>query len=713
MTRRRPDDTGASLLIVLAFMTFVGLVAGAVLSYGGASLTGTGATKARTDISYDADGALKAGVNQIRNSTYDNDSDIDPCDLNGSAAGSTLTYPGANTASSLAVACTGGLGTGVDGGLVPINSSNRPGSALLTLGTSPAETGFEVQAAGSGSALRIKGQVYVNSNAAVGSSGSIVVQNAQFHSRTGCSGTVVSEVPKNCADTGTGAAWSDPGYAAPDVSSLTLQKAPAASCSSAPATIVFEPGYYDDVVFLNNLTGPSQCAGKTLWFKPGTYFFDFHNGEGAPLAAAEHEWSISRDVTIVAGTRSAAWTSLTQPPAVPGACVSPLNTVENNGVQFVFGGDSHIDMTAGRMEICGNYSATQPAISVYGMKTGADTTYANRTAFGSGNSTPSASPAVAPFSSRTKAYALDNDPAVAELDTTGSGNPPDTAGIALTGFVPAEAIPAGSLLGAATLTVVHRQNTAQTNVFGNNALSVEVASTRSGNPSLFSSAWNAAPVGAAATTNTTTTLDVLAALQAEVHDHGLADGLRIGFRAKIANNRKATVNLDGIRLTLTWKPPAVRAQSGCVTTVPAQTNYNGSGGCYLVQIDGNSTIAYFQGTTYAPRAAIYVKLNNVSQQVFKSGLVVRAVGVFVTGSFQYSGPVFEIPSDSLGPGPTEVYFRAYSCPEGLSCSTDPATAVGNWYLVGTARVSFDDGANTGAPSPGSRGVEVKSWTLYR
>lgn len=717
--RRRVDDSGASLIIVLAFMTFVGLIVGALLTYSGTSLTGTTSTKYRTDVSLDADGATKVAINQIRNATYDNDGSFDTCDLAPSDnATATLTFTAPNTGGATKVTCAGGPGTGVDGGLVPINSSNRPGAALLTLGTSASEPGLDVQASGSGTALRIKGQVYVNSNATVGSSGSVAVQNAQFHARTGCSGSITSDVPKNCSDTGTGSAWSDPGYTAPDTSSLTLRSTPVASCAAASQTITFSPGYYDDVEILNNLTTQSQCAGKTLWFQPGTYFFDFHNGEGAPLSNAGHEWTVSRNVKIVAGTRSSTWTDLSQSPTIPGACVSPLTTVANNGVEFVFGGDSHINMTDGQMEICGNYSATHPAISVYGAKTGTDTTHTNQPAHGTTHATPTLSPAALPFTAPAKAYSINNDPAYANLDTTGGGSPPDTAGLTLTGFVPADAVPAGSLLSAATVEVVHRDNTAQTNVFGTNALSVDVTPNRAGATSLWSTDFNATPVDNAVTAWTTSTFNgtnaaaLLTALRAEAHDKGLTDGLKVTFKAKIANNKKALVNLDAIRLTLTWKAPAVRAQSGCATTVPALVNYNNSGGCFLISINGNNAIAYFQGTTYAPRSAIYVKLNNVSQQVFKSGLVVRAVKVDVTGSFQFSGPVFEIPSDAFGPGPTEVYFTTYLCPSGLTCSGDPAVSVGNWRKAVTARVAYAD-ATPGSPSPGHRDVTVKSWTTYR
>ena len=71
--------------------------------------------------------------------------------------------------------------------------------------------------------------------------------------------------------------------------------------------------------------------------------------------------------TLVAGT-------LTSDTTVPGRCVSPIDDVNANGVQLIFGGDSRMEINANgqasAVEICGSYHANRPPIAVYGQKTG-------------------------------------------------------------------------------------------------------------------------------------------------------------------------------------------------------------------------------------------------------------------------------------------------------------------------------------------------------
>ena len=60
--------------------------------------------------------------------------------------------------------CTPEDATGDQGSAVPINNGNKPGNAILTLGTSGGENGFTFKTNGSGAAFRVRGGVWSNSN---------------------------------------------------------------------------------------------------------------------------------------------------------------------------------------------------------------------------------------------------------------------------------------------------------------------------------------------------------------------------------------------------------------------------------------------------------------------------------------------------------------------------------------------------------------------
>ena len=126
--RAPTSEAGASLIIALAFMTFLGLVVGGLLTYSATSLRGTKATRLRASQVYDVDGALKTAVNQVRNSAYNND------------AGQTcndLSFPRAD-GTAVTVTCKAGAGTGGASEGVPVSSANRPGpswSGRITAGS--------------------------------------------------------------------------------------------------------------------------------------------------------------------------------------------------------------------------------------------------------------------------------------------------------------------------------------------------------------------------------------------------------------------------------------------------------------------------------------------------------------------------------------------------------------------------------------------------
>jgi hypothetical protein len=692
--RRLPtDDSGASLLITVAFVAFVGLVTGALLTYGGTSVTGAKSTKYRADVVYDVDGALQAGINQIRNSTYINAPAASACPP--------LNFPAANLGpgKTIAVTCAGGPGTGLDGGLVKINDLNKPGQALLTLGDGAnANERNGIDSVGN-ELLRIKGGVFSNSGVRTSPS-DISISGAQLLARGACTGTIISTPAKICNYTASDPLGVDPDYAAP-TDDLVYRTVPT-SCAGG-STIRFKPGYYDDAKALTDLTTSPGCVGKTLLFEPGpdgtrgVYYFDFHNGESPGLPAASHVWTINRDLQLVAGEPKG-WdpdASPQQVPTIPGSCVSPLDGEANGGVAWVFGGDSRMNITSGQVEICGHYFSDKPPVAIYGAKTGTDVVNGpeDEKSDGTGDNSGALD-----FSTPGNLKETDGSASVATLGVGGK----KTAVVTLQGFSPTTAVPKGSLLTAAKLVVVHK-DVPRSSGGTLSSLTAVVTPNASGAGTALAAVnvpTHEATPGSWSTDQVALDLDDLAK---QVHRDGLA-GAKIVFSAAVTGSALVDETVDSIQLRLTWKPPAVRAESGCVTAVPASSN------CYLLSTSGPDTRTYFQGTTYAPKAALDIFMNNASGQVFRSGLIVRSLKVKVNPSTTYTGPIIEIPDNSLGPRPTDVYFKAYVCPEGSTCSA-PAPAA-PWRLGGSARASFED-ADPVHPATGTRKVKVYSWTTYR
>lgn len=682
--RRASDDTGASLILALVLVTFLGLVIGALLSYSSASVRATAATDGRAVRTYDAGGALQTAINHIRTGSFNNDA---------GTACPDLTVPGSDGTPST-VTCTAAAGTGAGSERVPITSANRPGQAVLTVGTNSGEPGIAQQ---SGTAFRVQGKVFSAGTVTTGT-GTLESIDSKVTARGTCTGTVVSRdargnvVPSTCSAPAASIP-ADPNYGR-STAGLTYRTLPPCTTGS---TVEFSPGYYDDAVGLSDMMdGVGPCAGKTFLFRSatsgiGNYYFDFHNGEGPGLPAGSRVWTVDDpNAAVVAGTPRG-WTPDASTPVVPGACVSPLTATANNGVQFVFGGDSRLSVQAGSVELCGQYSATAPPIALYGVKTGADTVTGPSTLATDGTGTnPTDGP---PFANPQLTTATDGSPATAVIDamtTTG----PVTASILVKGF--AVSLPAGTVLSAAKLVVVHRDDNADaTSTLS--LLQVSVTPSRTGAPALTGvpqpTIYQDGPTGTGAYHKDT--LDLLPSLANEVHTNGFT-GLRVRYDASVPAGAKVTENLDSMQLVLTYRRPALRGQR---TAVNGTVNCIGKypAGCHLLETDATDTAVHVQGTLYAPYATVDLRPANATAAVVASGLVVRAMQNQSTAGPSYGGPLVKVPNDSGGPAPLEVYLRAYR----------------SGKVVATARVRFPATDPIAPPTPGRRNVTVLSWTIRR
>jgi hypothetical protein len=339
------DDSGASLIIAMIFVTLVGTVSGVLLSFADTGLDTTIQLRQQAAAATTADGAAEVAIDALREGSYSNATGQG---CFGSSSGLALPdFPA--TGGSAFVACTPDAGSG-SGSPGTLNGSNTPVNAILSLGgISALESGVQVTASAASNALVVKGGVFSDSAITV-TPGTLQSDTSIVAQSNLCNPASAMTSPNtNCASS---TVQADPAYPPLTGPFQTLQTVP--NCPSTGGLVTFSPGQYTDSTAL------SACDNDTMWFKPGVYYFNF--ASGAPT------WVMNTGA-LVGGTATATLTAAT--PAMPGSCVSPLtSTTANSGVQFVFGGVSALDISGtAKMELCGSYSATAPPIALYGLST--------------------------------------------------------------------------------------------------------------------------------------------------------------------------------------------------------------------------------------------------------------------------------------------------------------------------------------------------------
>jgi len=708
---RRRSDEGAILVIAIIIVTVVAVVTGVVLTRGDGSLRATVALRDVARSSYAADAAAQTAINALRTGHNVGSGEPSPWYYTNRIGTGCFGYDGSGgatipkdtltldnlipkqtgdtaSAMSAAVVCEPEDATGEQGSAVPISSANKPGNAILTLGVG-GETGFNFKTNGSGAAFRVKGGIWVNSDIVRDNNGNLE-STESIRAHSGCTPFAAMVAP--VVDCGAPTA-ADPNYQS-DLAiagtGIPPLRTPPASCPNN-GSVQLDPGYYDDVSKLNALTNTNrQCF---VHFKPGAYYFDFHNATGDPLydsdiaSGGSNVWTIGSRKTVVAGT-------LTSDTTVPGRCVNPIDDVNAQGVQFIFGGTSRLLIQANgqdtAVEICGSYHASRPPIAIYGQKTG--TTPAATVVDGVDARTATAVPAPGDFANATPAALQDTGGGEAVWTKVGPGNQSST--MTVDGFAPATTVPKGAILTSARLRVTHKEGAANSS-----ASTVTLTAKDTAGTTVLANTY-ALPVRASRTQDdiVLATADHAnwVALKRAVHDKGFT-GATLAYRATLGADGQ-TASVDAIRLELTYYVPDLRAQSGSVAAV---------GGDPVIKVEGNTTTYYVQGTTYTPLSLIDLALNNIDESVFRFGVIARALKVFETGSFSYPGAVIELPENSPGFGfeRTIVRLEVYLCPGTSGCT--PASGA----LALESRVElFDEG---GSPGPPNREITVLNWSHTR
>jgi hypothetical protein len=741
---KRSDDAGATLILVLIVITTMALVMGAVLSQTDTSIRTTLALRDQAGSAYNGDGAAQAAINNLRSGygysgtaafgNTPNTSCFGPSSTQGTLPLQDF-YPATNgqkvaAKSSASVVCTGETGTGAQAPPVQITGANRPGQAILTLPGPAGEDGINIKALAkdSGNVLvpfNVHGSIVSDSNINV-VSGSLKASGA-VTAHSGCSGTITSTPPPVCNASTT----ADPAYA----TELALAGSGVPPYQTVPTTcpgklVTFNPGYYDDAAALSALmNGTGTCKGSVWWFKPGSYYFDFHNAENPipSLAKTSGDVWLIKDGQLIAGTPCAARTfpdpindpnnpqctpiaQPTVPAVVPGACLYPTEAqgtipTGTGGVQFIFGGDSQLQLAGtGDVEICGSYQTDRVAPSFFGLQSGTSMT------------TPQAGLKLTSVfdkgdygNSATVANLV--DPNDGKFASWKSNKNNQIGTLTVSGFAPT-AIPAGSTFKSATVKVTHRHsdNTAVDNI---SAVLTPIVTPTGGLGAALPSATAPGHLGSAAfqtdgiPVDTTRTGSLAEAIHA-----GTFNGAQIAVAEGLTNNND-TEDIDSIRLDITYDPPAFRAETS--TNIPGNCLamvYTGVSGGPCAVLSTSTSYAgafYMEGTTYTPIAPIDVTLSNVTQQVMRFGLISRTLFIKETGSLTYSGPVVFLPDiTGIGIAGTIVDLNVYVC-DGVStstCSSDPSRK-----LRLTVRVLIDDPGAT--PVAGKRRINVLSWSMQR
>ncbi|MET9316041.1 hypothetical protein ABZX12_29850 [Kribbella sp. NPDC003505] len=678
---RARGDEGAALVLALIVITVIALSLSALLTLSDTSVRTTVGLRDQVADTYNADGAMQAAINNLRNSSYNHNTG-QYC----FGSSDTLQLPNFHGSDSAAVTCE------ADPKKVLIqcpslSNCNRPGNAILTLGKVAGEDGLNITQPSTGSAFRVHGNVFSNSNINVVKG--ILNTNANVWARGACAGTIQS-VGTACNIGGAAnELGDDPNYASDASAPPPHRDLPA--CTTRGTVVTFEPGTYDDAVGLSTMMkSSSACKDSTWWFKPGTYYFDFRNSgtnSNPLLPSGSNIWTIDNG-TLVGGTpTNAAGIIIAKPPVmpdIPGACDNPINDAGAVGVQFVFGGDSQLVVNKGHAEICGSYHTDRAPIAIYGQTTGADTPTA-WTGTNALSMTTVDDPGV--FTNNPGWIGLADGKSATWVKTSASN---ETGTVKVSGYTPPTAIPAGSVLTAAKLIVAHGNTAGSTQ----DALSVRLEPTNGTPFSVTVPSYGDTAVH-------TESIDVLQGglgTLAQLVTSGNLSGTKLTYSAGVKH--KGTEMLDTLRLELTVVTPTLRGGSGCITNTP-YTGVGNASTCAVVSAQSNDSLFYVQGTTYTPKAVLDITLNNAEEQVFRFGVVSRSLWVKVTGSFTFGGPVIEVPDDSPG-FVFSLYLSTYICSGSGPCSTGGTPAL-------RSKIALVD-SNPMTPSPGHRQVTVLSWS---
>lgn len=644
-SRHTRSEDGSALLIALIFVTVFGVIISVVLSFADTNFRLTSATRLQRSTVYDADAAVESAI-----AHYRQHSACPP-----SAAGP-------NTGQVVTVICT------IDDSRAKA-PTNAPKVAVAAVG-SGADDGVSAE---SGGTTFIRGGVASKTRISV-SSGAHLSVNGIVEARGECGPGAITQLnptitpPVQCSYTPAAGAedlTADPGYpmaAAAAAVPATIDASTITCAGSGPVTLPF--GSYRSATDLNKLFSGS-CAGRVFLFPPasggvGVYHFDFSD-------TGSHKWTIA-GVDVVGGTIPVGHTASDLSSTCVGpTCLPPGQRCdqEANGVQFIFGGDSQLNVASGGLELCAQPSTTEQQIAIYGVK-------ANSVASSSLDRDGTAA-------SGTFTVTAGALPASALLTKANDNKSPRTLNV--TGF-DLSTLPATASINAAELVVTHTD-------LSTDLAKLQLPFTVSGT----SWSWP----------KPTPSLnpEAVAPERFDLRAQGFDTPAKLAgltFALSAYTNSKdaawtATATVSRVQLRLTYTASGgYLAQSGCVT---ANT-------CVFLSASGPDVKLSIHGTVYAPLGGLDLQLVGDTFPVVERGVVVRRLQGLITGSAACSSLPPPLPDScfpfQLPAEPTsfaDVVFKAVidgrtrvrawvafpDCPTPTTCDQRGAPTVKSWSTV--------------------------------
>jgi hypothetical protein len=582
MRERFHHEDGQVLGLALAFLTFVALVLAATLTAAATNLHATQTLTQQRDERYAAEAGILAATAQMQNNRA--------LGTLPESAGGCGIPPESNfdvNSVHVVVDCEPRPGSGAGPG-----AGNRPPYSVLALTSSGDGSNEGVIPVGVAD-LKVFGQV--------GSRGSCYPSPGRAD---------LPDCKKDDTITDPGEGGLNDGYE-PLVASPLPVVSSTATCPSGVA--IFSQGTYS--------APPSAPGCNTWWFQPGRYYFDFTNDDHDVTPNDDHVWAIN--TTVVGGIQDPSASRPGQPPTLPGACRAPGDPFASAGVQFVFGGDSRMQVDpTGRVELCAPPSTSKQQIAVYGMTPDflgfpQSTTVLRNPDPQTASSNPPTTGYDVP---ENGAVIGDGQEAQAAIPAGGA------ASISVGGFPP---LPEGSIVKDAVVNVVHHEDPAlQEDNPTTQPLTVEVKDGARilGSQSFVSSdACNRLDPPSC-----TTSLSLKTALQ---DDPAAVGRLNVTFTTAVPPGLAGpySSSVDGIQLSLDVDLPAssYRPLLGC-TQLTLGTPADPQQPCPLLRTRPGAQL-YVQGTVYAPTGGFDVNGEPTDPVRFDRGIIARTV-VFRPGS---------------------------------------------------------------------------------
>ncbi len=358
VARRRNDQRGVSLVLVLVALTIFGLIVPVLGQFGSVNGVSAYIVKGQRYDRYAAANGMNAAIAWAANQRTAGREHV-PCpDIVTDVPG-----PSVTTNRHVVVKCTGFVTSGVP----VLTDPSIPGFAVL--GLNLADHSIEVD--GDVSArLKTRGAWWANGGAGRTSADIHGVQvdatDDLFGATRRChetSGGRIWAAPLQCD---TGRAVADPGYASSLTTLADSQADPVLDCASIQANgvLALAPGIHWDAAFLTDAASGRCSAHRdvVIWFQPGAHYFDFDFYD----RDADTEWTMggsSRGRATVIGGVPVGWDPGGAPDqnAAARAAVSVDNAAVTagacdlgaSGVELVLGSTSHLTVESPtQFEVC-------------------------------------------------------------------------------------------------------------------------------------------------------------------------------------------------------------------------------------------------------------------------------------------------------------------------------------------------------------------------